>query len=120
MAEFNLFGNATKGQITVGYISTERGFVDNVTVCEANDYAQLNPGTQFIFKTREFTKYMNINGVNKLTPADLQPQEECKGVEMTKDCGPAQAHFSQQNHVKVWNGRHQLKNLKLFSQVVEE
>ena len=94
MAEFNLFGNATKGQITVGYISTERGFVDNVTVCEANDYAQLNPGTQFIFKTREFTKYMNINGVNKLTPADLQPQEECKGVEMTKDCGPAQAHFS--------------------------
>ena len=60
MAEFNLFGNATKGQITVGYISTERGFVDNVTVCEANDYAKLNPGTQFIFKTREFTKYMNI------------------------------------------------------------
>ena len=73
MAEFNLFGNATGKEIKVGYISTERGLVDNITVCEANDYAKLNPGTQFIFKTREFTKYMNINGVNKLTPEDLEP-----------------------------------------------
>ena len=32
MAEFNLFGNATKDQIRVAYISTERGLVDNVTV----------------------------------------------------------------------------------------
>jgi len=94
MAEFNLFGNATKKEIRVGYISTERGYIDNVTVCEANDYAKLNPGTQFIFKTREFTKYMNINGVNKLTPDDLNPQEECEGIDMEKPCGPPQAHFS--------------------------
>ena len=94
MAEFTIFGNSTKEEIRVGYISTERGFVDNVTVCEANDYAKLNPGTQFIFKTREFTKYMNINGVNKLTPEDLAPQEECDGVEMTKECGPPKALFS--------------------------
>ena len=94
MSEFNLFGPATKDQIRVAYISTERGLVDNVTICEANSYAQLNPGTQFIFSTREFTKYMNINGVNKLTPDDLAPAIQCEGVEMTKECGPPQALFS--------------------------
>ena len=86
MAEFNLFGNANKGDIRVAYISTERGLVDNVTVCEANDYAKLNPGTQFIFRTREFTKYMNINGVNKLTPSNLSPEKDCEGIQMTKEC----------------------------------
>ena len=94
MAEFNLFGAATKNEMRVGYISTERGFIDNVTVPEANDYAKLNPGTQFVFKTREFTKYMNINGVNKLTPNDLEPQEGCDGVEMDKECGPPLVIFS--------------------------
>ena len=94
MAEFNLFGNANKGDIRVAYISTERGLVDDVTVCEANDYAKLNPGTQFIFRTREFTKYMNINGVNKLTPDDLSPKKDCDGVNMTKECGPPEAIFA--------------------------
>tara|TARA_B100000287_G_scaffold201268_1_gene190068 strand:+ start:1995 stop:5714 length:3720 start_codon:yes stop_codon:yes gene_type:complete len=94
MTEFNLFGNATDGEIRVAYISTERGLVDNVTVCEANDYAKLNPGTQFIFRTREYTKYMNINGVNKLTPDDLMPKKECEGIEMTKECGPPQVFFT--------------------------
>ena len=94
MAEFNLFGNGTKDDIRVAYISTERGLVDDVTVCEANDYAKLNPGTQFIFRTREFTKYMNINGVNKLTPDDLSPKKDCDGINMTKECGPPQAFFA--------------------------
>ena len=94
MSEFNLFGPATKDQIRVAYISTERGLVDNVTVCEANSYAQLNPGTQFIFSNREFTKYMNINGVNKLTPDDMTPTQGCDGIEMTKECGPPQVFFS--------------------------
>ena len=40
---FNIFGNPTKDDIRVAYISTERGMVNNVTVCEANDYAKLNP-----------------------------------------------------------------------------
>ena len=94
MSEFNLFGAATTKEIRVGYISTERGFIDNVTVCEANDYAKLNPGTQFVFRTREFTKYMNINGVNKLTPDDLEPQDGCDGIEMDKECGPPSVIFS--------------------------
>ena len=94
MSEFNLFGPATTNDIKVAYISTERGLVENVTVCEANDYAQLNPGTQFIFQTREITRYMNINGVNKLTPDDMMPQKTCEGIETDKECGPPAVHFS--------------------------
>ena len=94
MADFNIFGAATGEEVRVAYISTERGLVDNVTVCEANDYAKLNPGTQFIFRTREFTRYMNINGVNKLTPDDLTPDKSCEGIDMQKECGPPQVHFS--------------------------
>ena len=85
---FNIFGNPTKDDIRVAYISTERGMVNNVTVCEANDYAKLNPGTQFIFRTKDITRYMNINGVNKLTPDDLASKDECEGIQMDKDCGP--------------------------------
>ena len=94
MSEFNLFGPATTNDIKVAYISTERGLVENVTVCEANDYAQLNPGTQFIFRTREITRYMNINGVNKLTPDDMMPKKTCEGIETDKECGPPAVHFS--------------------------
>ena len=51
---FNIFGPASQDVVRVGYISTDRGFVDDVSVCEANEYAKLNPGVQFIFKTRNF------------------------------------------------------------------
>ena len=91
---FNIFGNPTKDDIRVAYISTERGMVNNVTVCEANDYAKLNPGTQFIFRTKDITRYMNINGVNKLTPDDLASKEECEGIQMDKDCGPPRVIIS--------------------------
>ena len=71
---FNLFGPATICDIKVGYISTDRGFVDGISRYEANQYAQLNPGTQFIFKNRDIIRYLNINEVNKLTPDDLLPK----------------------------------------------
>ena len=91
---FNLFGPATKDSIRVGYISTERGFVDGVTVCEANDYAKLNPGVRFIFKTRDSIRYLGINDVNNLSPNDLASSEgECPGIQLEVDCGPAQAFF---------------------------
>ena len=52
---FNIFGNPTKDDIRVAYISTERdGY--NVTVCEANDYAKLNLN-QFTFRTKDITRY---------------------------------------------------------------
>ncbi len=75
----------TKCNITVGYISSERGFVDGVGIHEANKYAKLNPGTQFIFRNRDFVKYLNINEVNALTPEMMLPQqrsgaESCSGI----------------------------------------
>ena len=70
---FNLFGPATVNDIKVGYISTTRGYVEGVSRYEANVYAQLNPGTQFIFKNRDLIRYLNINEVNALTPEDLLP-----------------------------------------------
>jgi hypothetical protein len=55
---FDLFGPATKCDIRVGYISTDRGFVDNVGLYDANHYAKLNPGTQFLYL--EIGKKYNI------------------------------------------------------------
>ena len=85
MASFDLFGNSSRCDITVGYISTDRGFVDGIGIHEANKYAQLNPGTQFIFRNRDFVKYLNINQVNKLTPDMMLPQknsafDKCSGI----------------------------------------
>ena len=51
---FDIFGSAQKDSIRVGYISTDRGYVEDVTICAANRYAEKNPGTRFIFKTRNF------------------------------------------------------------------
>jgi hypothetical protein len=92
---FNIFGPATKNDVRVGYISTERGFVDGVTVAQANDYARRNPGTQFIFRTRDEIKYLNINEVNNLNPDDLLPQssKDCPGIELESDCGPTKVYF---------------------------
>ena len=71
---FNLFGPATICDIKVGYISTDRGYVDGINRYDANKYAQLNPGTQFIFKNRDLIRYLNINEVNDLTTDDLLPK----------------------------------------------
>jgi len=91
---FNIFGPATTDSIKVGYISTDRGFVEGVSVCEANDYAKLNPGTQFVFKNRKYIKFLNINEVNKLTPNDLLAGiNTCEGIQLTSECPPPEAYF---------------------------
>ena len=82
---FDLFGQTTKCDIKVGYISTDRGYVDNIGLYEANVEAKLNPGTQFIFTNRDKVEYLNINEVNKLVPADLLPDKitangGCSGI----------------------------------------
>ena len=83
---FDLFGPATKCDIRVGYISPDRGFVDNVGIHAANQYAKLNPGTTFIFRNREKVHYLTINEVNKLRPEDMLPagnageDGQCKGI----------------------------------------
>ena len=68
MAEptFNLFGPITKNDIRVGYISSERGYVPGLSICEANVHAKKNPGTTFIYKPdRKTVKFLTINDVNK-------------------------------------------------------
>ena len=82
---FDLFGQTTKCDIKVGYISTDRGYVDNIGLYEANVEAKLNPGTQFIFTNRDKVEYLNINEVNKLVPADMLPDKfsatgGCSGI----------------------------------------
>ena len=85
MASFNIFEPPTKCDIKVGYISTDRGYVSGVGIHDANLYAKRNPGTTFIFATREKLQYLNINEVNKLTPNDLVSSvDNCTGIEMNK------------------------------------
>ena len=79
---FDIFGEVQKSDIKVGYISTDRGYVEDLTIFEANKYAQKNPGTQFIFKTRDQIRYLNINEVNQLTPRDLKPKKDCGGINL--------------------------------------
>ncbi len=105
-SKFNLFGPPRTSDIRVGYISTDRGYVPNVSICEANSYAKLNPGTTFIIKNRKRIEYKNINEVNRLQPKDVfveapaqgQPLDEgskdaCGGINLEKPYGPPRAEF---------------------------
>ena len=79
---FNIFGPATKKDIRVGYIDPDRGYVENVSILEANKYAALNPGTMFILKTRDATRYLTLNEVNALTPDALDVDGNvCDGIQ---------------------------------------
>ena len=91
---FNLFGPVTKNDIRVGYISAERGFVDDISIPEANEYAKKNPGTTFIFKNRNIIRYLGINDVNNLTENDLiSSVDSCTGIELESNCGPPKVFF---------------------------
>ena len=82
--KFDFFGNSQKKDIRVGYISTDRGYVTNVSVFEANRYAKLQPGTQFIVSNRDEVRFMNINEVNALRPEDVIPSNDvsaCGGID---------------------------------------
>ena len=82
MSSFNIFGPATKKDIRVGYIDPDAGYVQNVSVLEANKYAALNPGTVFILTNRDRTRYLTINEVNALTPEDLNVDSNgCEGIQ---------------------------------------
>ena len=95
---FDIYGPATYKDITVGYVDPERGYITGVSICDANHYASLNPGTIFILETRDGVRYLNINEVNALTPDDILPDEtaanqSCKGIrglrpEVDNEIGP--------------------------------
>ncbi len=80
--EFDIFTPEPEWkQIRVGYIDPDRGYVTNADLCEANTYAKLNPGAQFIIQNRESVRYMNINEVNSLVDStysiDVEKGDHC-------------------------------------------
>jgi len=92
---FDLFGAASKDDIRVGYIDPTLGYVGEVTICEANDYAQKNPGTTFVFRNGDNNlEYLNVNEVNQLTPDRLvSVATTCGGFQEYKECGPPRIQF---------------------------
>ena len=99
MAEstFNLFGPITKNDVRVGYISTDRGYVQGVSVCDANSHAKKNPGQTFIHKpNRKTVNFLNINEVNKLgdDPGLANKDTSCpEGLDMNAEPAPVSARF---------------------------
>ena len=86
---FNLFGPPTKDDIRVGYIDPNLGYVEGVTICQANEYASKNPGTTFVFRNgNNVIQYLNVNEVNQLDPSVLTSTDECGGINQKKECGP--------------------------------
>jgi hypothetical protein len=91
---FNLFGPPTKDDIRVGYIDPDRGLVEGVTICQANEYAIKNPGTTFVFRNgNNIIQYLNINEVNNIDPNILNSTDQCGGINQRKECGPPTIQF---------------------------
>ena len=65
--QFNIFGSVTQKEISVGYISSIRGYVPSISLCEANDHEKEYPNTAFILKNRDKISYIGIDEVNKLS-----------------------------------------------------
>lgn len=79
--KFNIFDKSGKDSIRIGYIHPKRGFIDNVSLEDANRYAKKNPRTTFIFHNRDIIRYLNINEVNSLTVEDIKSSKKCEGIE---------------------------------------
>ena len=78
--------------IKVGYISETDGYIQNVSIADANAYAELNPDTEFIFiDGDEKVRFLTIGEVNALTPKNLLRSDPC----LTGDqpCGPPELKF---------------------------
>ena len=78
--------------IKVGYISETDGYIQNVSVSDANADAELNPDTEFIFiDGDEKVRFLTINEVNALPPKNLRRSDPC----LTGDqpCGPPTLKF---------------------------
>ena len=78
--------------IKLGYISETDGYIQNVSIADANAYAELNPETEFIFiDGDEKVRFLTISEVNALTPKNLLRSDPC----LTGDqpCGPPTLKF---------------------------
>ena len=92
-----LFGPLSKdSDIRVGYINSDAGLIEGLSVCEANEVAQKDPGTVFIFKSGDNKlKYLNINEVNALTTDDvLNKKRACAGVNQKIKVGPPKINIT--------------------------
>ena len=92
-----LFGPLSKdSDIRVGYINSDAGLVEGLSVCEANEVASKDPGTVFIFKSGDNKlKYLNINEVNALTTDDvLNKKRDCAGVNQKVKVGPPKINIT--------------------------
>lgn len=89
----DLLGPLPDNLVRVGYISTTRGYVSGLTICDANDYVNLNPGTTFIFEDGDNNvNYLNIEQVNLLTNEDVLRKDSCKQDNVP--CGPTRVVVS--------------------------
>ena len=78
--------------IKVSYIDKTKGLVKDVSIAAANEYERLNPGTLFVFVNGDAkVKYLDIDGVNKLTTKDLGRTDPCQVG--PQPCGPPTLHF---------------------------
>tara|TARA_B100000287_G_scaffold1457_1_gene1428 strand:+ start:3132 stop:8384 length:5253 start_codon:yes stop_codon:yes gene_type:complete len=88
---FNIFGPVTNNEIRVGYISTDRGYVTPIDICEANRYEKNNPGTIFIYENRDKVLYLDIDQLNTLNIDELIPSKtasdgSCDGLQLESPC----------------------------------
>ena len=89
--QFNIFEPVTQKEISVGYISSTRGYVPSISLCEANDYEKENPNTAFILRNRDKVRYIGIDEVNSLVPDDLLPTDPvdgCSAIDLEHKCDP--------------------------------
>ena len=78
--------------IKVGYISQTEGYIQGLTISQANAYENLNPGTVYIFVDGDGkVRYLTIDGVNNLSVNDLQRTDPCSVA--PKPCGPPIINF---------------------------
>jgi len=78
--------------IKVGYISQTEGYIQGLTVSQANAHENLNPGTIYIFVDGDGkVRYLTIDGVNNLTVNDLQRTDPCATA--PRPCGPPIINF---------------------------
>jgi hypothetical protein len=88
----SLLGPTPRSAITVGYIDPTLGYIDNVSINDANKYAQVNPGTVFIFFDGDNNlRFLTITEVNSLTYSDLISNNKCDNK--PKKCGPPIINF---------------------------
>ena len=78
--------------IKVGYISETDGYIQNLSISDANVYAESNPDTEFIFiDGDDKVRYLTIDEVNALTPKNLLRSDPC--ITRDQPCGPPSLKF---------------------------